>query len=53
MKSNKFEHNIVSRSPSIASLPLGPEKNTLTQSQQSIASSNSVIFLFCILCGRK
>ncbi|KAK5639276.1 hypothetical protein RI129_011768 [Pyrocoelia pectoralis] len=40
-RSNEFENAIVSRSPSIASLPLGPQKNNLTQSQHSIASSNS------------
>ncbi|KAK4871539.1 hypothetical protein RN001_015663 [Aquatica leii] len=41
IRSNEFESTIVSRSPSIASLPLGPQKNNLTQSQHSIASSNS------------
>ncbi|KAF5284426.1 hypothetical protein FQR65_LT13560 [Abscondita terminalis] len=41
IRSNEFESTIVSRSPSIASLPLGPQKSNLTQSQHSIASSNS------------
>ncbi|KAF5294731.1 hypothetical protein FQA39_LY00215 [Lamprigera yunnana] len=41
IRSNEFESTMVTRSPSIASLPLGPQKNSLTQSQHSIVSSNS------------
>lgn len=42
-KSNEFEHTIVSRSPSITSLPLGHQRSdSLTLSQHSVTSSNSV-----------
>ncbi|VEN57127.1 unnamed protein product, partial [Callosobruchus maculatus] len=41
MRSNEYESGPVSRSPSIASLPLGQNKSHLTQSEQSITSTTS------------
>lgn len=41
MRPNEYETALVSRSPSIASLPLG-QKGTLGQSDASISSSASV-----------
>lgn len=42
-KSNEFEHSVVSRSPSITSLPLGHQRSeSLAHSQHSITSSTSV-----------
>lgn len=41
---NEFENILVSRSPSIASLPIS-QKNNLNQSEQSIASISTVSYL--------
>ncbi|XP_018578793.1 KICSTOR complex protein SZT2 isoform X1 [Anoplophora glabripennis] len=38
IRSSEYENATVSRSPSITSLPLGQNKNSLTQSEQSITS---------------
>lgn len=44
-KSNEFENQLVSRSPSIASLPVG-QRNTLNKFDQSISSSNVSISIW-------
>lgn len=48
VRSNEYENATVSRSPSITSLPLGQNKNSLTHSEQSITSVISVSFIFSL-----
>lgn len=45
VRSTDFESGTVSRSPSIASLPLGQNKSNLTLSEQSISSTTLVNYL--------